>query len=318
MRNTNTPISTKPTVLIITIDENHAKQRIDNFLIKTLKGVPKTHIYRILRKGEVRVDKKRAKPDYRLEIGDQVRIPPIRIAEKIEHKPSTSTVKLLDNRIIYEDDGMLIINKPSGVASHGGSGINFGIIETIRNMRPKAKFLELVHRLDRETSGCIIIAKKRSVLIALQELLRTNQMTKTYLALVRGKWQGGIRFVDAPLLKNQLQSGERVVRISADGKTAKTEFKLRQQYSNAALLEVKIHTGRTHQIRVHTTHIGHPIAGDEKYGDKEFNKVMRALGLKRLFLHAYKLSFKSPTSGEIIAIKAPIEPNLVELIDKMR
>jgi 23S rRNA pseudouridine955/2504/2580 synthase len=211
----------------------------------------------------------------------------------------------------------LIINKPSGVASHGGSGINFGAIETIRNMFPKAKFLELAHRLDRDTSGCIIIAKKRQILIELHELLYNHQMVKTYLALVRGKWQGGTHFVDVPLLKNQLKSGERIVRISDAGKAAKTEFKLRQQFANAALLEVIIHTGRTHQIRVHASHIGYPIAGDEKYGDKEFNKIMRAAGLKRLFLHAYALNFKLPSSTKIINVKAELDPDLLQILKNM-
>jgi len=312
-----TSTNTKSAAQIIKIDENYANQRIDNFLIKILKGVPKTHIYRILRKGEVRINKKRIKPDYRLQLDDQIRIPPMRLAQKIDHKPSASTINLLEHRIIYEDDDLLIINKPSGVASHGGSGINFGVIETVRNMRPKAKFLELVHRLDRDTSGCIIIAKKRRALIELHELLRNNQLIKTYLVLVRGQWQGNTRIVDAPLLKNQLQSGERMVHISDAGKTAKTEFKLCQQFTNAALLEATTHTGRTHQIRVHAAHIGHPIAGDEKYGDKEFNKAMRAIGLNRLFLHAHTLKFKFPSKEKIINLKVELDPDLLKVLEKL-
>jgi 23S rRNA pseudouridine955/2504/2580 synthase len=309
--------NSKPTVQTFKADENNTGQRIDNFLIKILKGVPKTHIYRILRKGEVRINKKRIKPDYRLQFGDQIRVPPIKMTQKIDHKPSASTIKLLEHRIVYEDDGLLIINKPSGMASHGGSGVNFGVIETIRNMRPKAKFLELAHRLDRDTSGCIIITKKRRVLTELHELLRNNQIVKTYLVLVRGKWQGSVRWVDAPLLKNQLKSGERMVHISDAGKSAKTEFRLHQQFTSAALLEATLHTGRTHQIRVHAAHIGYPIAGDEKYGDKEFNKTMRAIGLKRLFLHAHTLKFKLPEAIEPINLKVALDADLLKILENL-
>lgn len=304
----------KTTLQIITIDEANAGQRIDNFFIKILKGVPKSHIYRILRKGEVRVNKKRIKAEYRLQLNDQIRIPPIRVAERIKEQPHNKAIKNLEQRIIYEDEGLLVINKPSGIAAHGGSGINFGVIETVRKMRPKAKFLELAHRLDRDTSGCIIIAKKRSVLIELHELLINNQIEKTYLALVRGIWKGHKRLVDAPLLKNQLQSGERMVHINPKGKAARTEFQLHQQFANTALIEAILHTGRTHQIRVHAAHIGYPIAGDEKYGDKDFNKTMRKIGLKRLFLHAYSLHFKLPSSGKTYYIKTELDPELKKLL----
>lgn len=301
----------------IVINEVSAGQRIDNFLLKILKGVPKSHIYRILRTGGVRVNKKRIKADYHLQFKDQIRMPPIRLAARNVKQPSANSIENLANRIIYEDDGLLIINKPSGVAAHGGSGINFGVIEIVRGMRPNAKFLELAHRLDRDTSGCIIIAKKRCVLLELHNLLMNNQIEKTYLTLVRGIWRGDKRIVDAPLLKNQLQSGERMVRIDATGKPARTIFKLRQQFANTALIEAELHTGRTHQIRVHAAHIGYPIAGDEKYGDKEFNKIIRKMGLRRLFLHAYSLYFTLPSTKKSIRIKIELDKKLEDLLKKL-
>jgi len=314
---TNSNTNNQPSVQFHKINENNVNQRVDNFLITTLKGVPKTHIYRILRKGEVRVNKKRIKPDYHLKLNDQIRIPPIRLSSKVKHTPSVSAIKLLEQRIIYEDEKLIVINKPSGMASHGGSGINFGVIETLRNMRPKTKFLELAHRLDRDTSGCIVIAKKRSVLLELQDLLHKHQIGKTYLALVHGTWKGKIRIVDAPLQKNQLKSGERVVYVNNAGKAAKTEFELRQQLGNTALLKVTIYSGRTHQIRVHAAHIGYPIVGDEKYGSKELNKNIRNIGLKRLFLHAYNLKFKLPSASKEIDIKSELDKDLLEVLKKI-
>ncbi len=289
------------------ITDNQAGQRIDNFLLKELKGVPKSHIYRILRTGQVRINKRRVKPDYRLQIGDQIRIPPLRMAEKLSKKPKAELIELLCNRIVYEDENLLIINKPAGIASHGGSGINFGVIEVLRAIYPK---LELVHRLDRETSGCMILAKKRSILKELHELLRENKIKKTYLALVRGRWKNGKCIVEAPLLKNQLKSGERIVRVSEKGKSAKTEFRLKRNFSNAALIEAILHTGRTHQIRVHAAYINHPIAGDDKYGDKEFNKILRKKGIKRLCLHAYALKFNLPSTKKTINIKVDLDEEL--------
>ncbi|MCK4608074.1 MAG: RluA family pseudouridine synthase [Gammaproteobacteria bacterium] len=295
---------------ILDITEHEDGQRLDNFLIKTLKGVPKSHIYRIVRHGEVRVNKKRIKPDYRLQVGDIVRLPPmLRTTEKETATPHVKLVTLLQERIIYEDASLLIINKPSGIASHGGSGINFGVIEALRTVYSK---LELVHRLDRGTSGCMILAKKRSALLELHALIRENKIKKSYQALVRGRWQGGKRMVDAPLLKNQLCSGERIVIVNKEhGKAACTEFRPLQRLDNATLVEARLHSGRTHQIRVHAAYIGHHIAGDEKYGDTEFNKIMRKKGLRRLFLHAYALQFNK------INIVAELDSELLAILKEM-
>ncbi len=301
----------------VSIDEGSAGQRIDNFLLKCLKGVPKSRIYRILRKGEVRVNKGRVKPDYRLKQGDCVRIPPVRVSEtSAPVRPGERILKLLEQRILYEDKGLLILNKPSGMAVHGGSGISFGIIEGLRAMRPQAPFLELAHRLDRETSGCLVIAKKRSALRAFQELLRSGGMDKYYLTLVRGRWSGGKRGIDVPLRKNTLKSGERVVRVADDGKAALSIFEPITIYPNASLMRVKLITGRTHQVRVHAMHAGHPIAGDAKYGDNEFNKAMGKIGLKRLFLHASRLKFQLPDAVKPIEVEAPLDEELQQVLER--
>lgn len=307
---------TNPQTRIIVIDESHAGQRIDNFMFTHLKGVPKSRIYRSLRQGEVRVNKRRVKPEYRLQLQDAVRIPPLRVAEsQAPSKPSFWQMQQLEQCILYETEALLIINKPSGIATHGGSGIAFGVIESLRYLRPREKFLELVHRLDRETSGCLMIAKKRAMLTALQELSKQNLIEKTYLTLVKGNWKAG-KTVDLPLQKNHLQSGERVVRVSAEGKSAVTVFHPLQRYAHATLVKATLKTGRTHQIRVHATHSGHPIAGDEKYGDKEFNKASKKTGLNRLFLHAASLSFELPGTGERIAICACLDTILLECLKR--
>jgi len=301
-------------VRTLEVDEGGAGQRIDNFLLKHLKGVPKTRVYRILRKGEVRVNKKRIKPDYRLNIGDLVRIPPIRVGEEPEHlPPSDKVLQQLRDCIIYEDDGLLILNKPSGLAVHGGSGLSYGVIEGLRALRPEARFLELAHRLDRDTSGCLVIAKKRSVLRAFHTLLREGGMDKYYLALVMGRWKGGGRRIDAPLLKNELKSGERLVRVSEEGKPSLSIFTPLTIYKDATLMRVKLITGRTHQVRVHAQHSGHPIAGDDKYGDEAFNRVMAGRGLKRLFLHAAELRFTLP-EHVTVQVEAPLDENLQRLL----
>jgi len=299
--------------ITIKIAEEQQAQRIDNFLFKYLKGVPKSHIYRILRRGEIRVNKKRIKPDYKLQIDDQIRIPPIRMAIKTKKSPPQKLIQLLQSRIIYEDKNLIIINKPAGIAAHGGSGISFGVIETLRELYPN---LSLVHRLDRETSGCLILAKKRNMLRELHALLRNNQIKKTYLALLKGRLTAK-RIVEAPLLKNILKSGERMVRISTKGRAAKTEFRIKQKFLNITLVEAILHTGRTHQIRVHAAHIGHPIAGDEKYGDKDFNKTMRQQGLKRLFLHAYSLKFRIPSTNQLINVKADLDDDLSKFLNML-
>ncbi len=301
----------------IEVGEDGVGQRIDNFLLKTLKGVPKSRIYRILRKGEVRVNRGRIKPEYRLKIGDLVRIPPVRVSEASEPViPGNRILKLIEQNILYEDKGLLVLNKPSGLAVHGGSGVSFGVIEALRALRSEARFLELAHRLDRDTSGCLVIAKKRSVLRAFHELLREGGMDKHYLTLVKGCWQGGKRRVEAPLRKNVLKSGERVVRVSEDGKPSLSIFTPVTIYKDCSLMRVKLVTGRTHQVRVHAQFCGHPIAGDEKYGDAAFNSQMSSRGLKRLFLHAAELRFTLPDMATI-NVEAPLEEALQNLLKRL-
>ena len=282
-----------PKVQFVTIPEDYQGQRIDNFLRTRLKGVPKSMIYRIIRKGEVRVNKKRVKPEYKLQPEDIVRVPPVRVSETEGISPSANldSVKALESNIIYEDQYLIVINKPSGMAVHGGSGLSFGLIEGLRAIRPDSKFLELVHRLDRDTSGCLLVAKKRSTLKALHEQLRLKTMHKDYQALVAGSWQRSTKVVNAPLLKNTVSSGERIVRVDDEGKQSQTRFKILQRYEHCTLIQASPITGRTHQIRVHALHAGHPIACDDKYGDKDFTQHMNGLGLKRLFLHAVRLKF---------------------------
>jgi len=299
---------------LIEIGPEQEGQRIDNFLTTYLKGVPKSFIYRVLRSGEVRVNKGRAKPTYRLKEGDTVRIPPMRRGEpQTAAAPGKKLVALLNESILYEDAGLLIINKPSGIAVHGGSGVSFGVIEILRAARPEAPFLELVHRLDRDTSGCLMIAKKRSALRHIHQLLREEGMEKRYQALIQGPWHGGERRVTAALRKNVLQSGERVVRVEAEGKQSQTLFRPLQRWPMATLVEAVPLTGRTHQIRVHAAHLGQPIAGDEKYGDAEFNRAMQEKGLRRLFLHAASLSFTA-ADGNRIAVSAPLDPALKKVL----
>jgi len=309
--------STTTGVKLVTIGPEQAGQRIDNYLLTQLKGAPRSLIYRIVRKGEVRVNKGRIQPQYRLKDGDLVRIPPVRLGEKTVVNPAERVLRQVESAILYEDKRILILNKPSGLAVHGGSGISYGVIEALRALRPEAPFLELVHRLDRDTSGCLVIAKKRSALRTLHELLRNNQIDKYYLALLRGEWHGGKWRIDAPLQKNVLQSGERVVRVDEAGKAAASVFRPLSVGETASLVEVKLETGRTHQIRVHASHSGHPIAGDEKYGDDAFNKQMRQMGLKRLFLHAWRIAFEFPDDGPHIEVTAPLDDKLQQLLKKL-
>ena len=308
-----------PRVRFVEIDPEGAGQRIDNFLLATLKGVPKSRVYRMLRKGEVRVNKGRVKATYRLAAGDSVRIPPVRVAEAGDRlPPGERLLKRIESSILLEEKGFLVINKPSGIAVHGGSGISHGVIEALRALRPEAPFLELVHRLDRDTSGCLIIAKRRSVLRELHRLLREDGMDKRYLALVKGEWRGGERRVTAPLRKNTLKSGERVVVVDpAEGKSALSLFRPVNRFRGATLVEVTLKTGRTHQIRVHTASMGQPIAGDEKYGDDAFSGQMRKLGLKRLFLHAHSLAFRLPGVEEEIRVSAPLDEELTAVLNKL-
>ncbi len=303
----------------VLVEEGYEGQRLDNFLLAQLKGVPKSHIYRIVRKGEVRVNKGRAKINYRLQSGDIVRIPPVRLTEKDNpFSPSNRTQELLRESILYEDKRLLVLNKPSGLAVHGGSGLKFGVIEAIRAMRPEERQLELVHRLDRDTSGCLMIARRRSALRTLHEMLRSNGVDKRYLALVAGRWRNDRETVDAPLTKNQLQSGERVVRVDPEGKEAKTRFRVLERFSDATLVEAELLTGRTHQIRVHLAHLGTPILGDEKYGDGSANRMMKKQGLNRLFLHARSLSFDWTDAVGRLTVEAPLEQALERLLARLR
>jgi 23S rRNA pseudouridine955/2504/2580 synthase len=304
-----------PKARMLTAGEEDAGQRLDNFLFRTLKGVPKSHVYRLLRTGQVRVNKKRAKPDYRLEAGDGIRLPPVRQEEKAAPGlPPHWQQDALKSALLFEDDRVLVVNKPAGMAVHGGSGVSFGVIETLRVLRPDTPGLELAHRLDRETSGCLIVAKRRSAVRALHQAFRDGSVEKHYLALVAHPWKGGEQDVDLPLEKNLLEGGERMVKVSREGKAAQSLFKPLQKFTQSALIDVRIYTGRTHQIRVHAAHIGHPVAGDDKYGDREANKALKTAGLKRMFLHAHRLSFPHPETGERLAFTAPLDDELQSVV----
>ncbi len=308
----------KTSVQYLKVDSDYAGQRIDNFLVTKLKGVPKSRIYRILRKGEVRVNKKRIDPSYRLEDGDEIRIPPVRIEERpAVLPPSKQIVELLEDRILFENKYLMVINKPSGIPVHGGSGNSRGVIEILKSMYPKLPQLELAHRLDADTSGCLVIAKKRSALREIHELLRAGRVHKVYSALTKGHWNPSELLVTASLKKNFLASGERVVRVQDDGKDSVTQFRVEKEFQNATLVSATLLTGRTHQIRVHAQYRGHSLAGDDKYGDKDFNKAMRAYGLKRLFLHAKLVEFTMLSSGDKISVSAPLDSDLESCIKNM-
>jgi 23S rRNA pseudouridine955/2504/2580 synthase len=311
-------------VSMIEIDENAAGQRIDNFLLRVCKGVPKSHIYRILRSGEVRVNKGRIDAAYRLEMGDLVRVPPIRTAQPDE-TPVSSNAPAAEFPILFEDDYLIVIDKPAGVAVHGGSGVAFGVIEQLRNARPQAKFLELVHRLDRETSGVLMLAKKRSALVNLHEQMRENRIDKRYQAVGHGDWPadwGRRRIVKEPLHKYLTADGERRVRIQDDGLASHTVFNLIERWKEYAWVEVELKTGRTHQIRVHMAHIGLPIAGDAKYGDFALNKALARASaepsLKRMFLHAYRLKLTHPATGETLQCEAPLPAECRRFIEQLK
>ncbi len=306
-----------PSVTYLEIPSQHVGQRIDNFLLTHLKGVPRSHIYRILRTGEVRINKGRIKPTYRLQVGDVLRLPPVQYQPSSPNLPSANRRTELANSILYEDPLLLIINKPTGMAVHGGSGINGGVIEGLRALYPNAPYLELVHRLDRDTSGCLMIAKKYSMLRRLHALLREGAIHKQYLALVQGRWDKQTTKVEAPLRKNILQSGERIVRVNSDGKSAVSQFSIEQRLTTTTLLRVHPLTGRTHQIRVHAAYKGHPIAGDNKYGDEKFNQQMRQYTLKRLFLHAEKLDIALPDINYHVKVYAPLPPTLQQVLKRL-
>ena len=307
--------STYPAVEVkwLTVDEESAGQRLDNFLIRHLKGVPKTHVYRIIRSGEVRVNKGRASADTRIETGDVVRLPPVRISDKVAEKAARPAPGR-EFPLLLEDDALMAIDKPAGVAVHGGSGVSFGVIEQLRQARPLAKLLELVHRLDRETSGILLVAKKRSALKHLQDQFRERETGKTYLALVQGNWPEKLKVIDSALHKFLLPDGERRVKITSnedpDGMRSITLVKVAERLVGCTLLEVTIKTGRTHQIRVHLASQGHPIAGDDKYGDFEWNKALQKQGLKRMFLHAWCLQFSHPATGKRVELKSNLPSEL--------
>lgn len=297
------------------VGEESVGQRIDNYLTKLLKGVPKSHVYRILRSGQVRVNSGRIGPGYRLQAGDQLRIPPIRVAQRPERPATPAAAGRFDNHILYEDDALLVLNKPAGVAVHGGSGVSLGAVEQLRRDRPQARFLELVHRIDRDTSGVLLFAKKRAALTALHEQLRAGRVRKFYLALVNGKWRGGRQDVRLPLNKYVMASGERRVSVGKEGMASHTVFRLKQSWREFSLLEAELKTGRTHQIRVHLAHLGFPIAGDDKYGDFTLNKRLARQGLKRMFLHACKMIIVHPLTGGTVAFEAPLPGELRTFLD---
>lgn len=305
-------------VQFIDITAPQAGQRIDNFLLTLEKGVPKSRIYRAIRKGEVRVNKGRIKQTYKIQAGDSVRIPPLRTSE--ETLPTTVSDSLrqqLNNNILLEDDDLLVLNKPPGLAVHAGSNIQQGVIEALRVIRAELPYLELVHRLDRDTSGCLLLAKNRDALLNLQQQMLNHDMNKRYLTLLKGSWDKQQKLVEQPLQKNTISSGERMVRVDPEGKFAKTLFIPRQIFTQAQLTEVVLFTGRTHQIRVHAAHIGHPLAGDDKYGERSFNKEMKKFGLNRLFLHAWQLGITHPGSGEEIILEAPLPKALQSVIKNL-
>ena len=302
----------------LTVDEDSAGQRLDNYLVRELKGVPKTRLYRALRKGEIRVNKGRVKADYRLVAGDSVRIPPLRRPSPSEPAPVPRYwAQQIGLRLVYEDENLLVINKPSGLAVHGGSGLSYGLIESLRQLRPADRFLELVHRLDRDTSGLIMVARRPAMLRELHRQLREDKVDKRYLALVAGNWPKSLRVVEAPLEKNVLQSGERMVRVAREGKRSVTEFTVVERFDGATLVEAKPVTGRTHQIRVHARHAGFPLLGDDKYGDERSAALTRTLGLQRLFLHARSLRISLPESG-LLTLEAGLDPELESILVKLR
>jgi len=314
-----------PSVQTLTVDEDSAGQRLDNFLMRHLKGVPKTHVYRIIRSGEVRVNKGRASAEQRVETGDLVRLPPVRISAQVQAKVD-APAPAREFPVLMEDEAMMAIDKPAGVAVHGGSGVSFGVIEQLRRARPASVNLELVHRLDRETSGVLLVAKKRSALKHLQDQFRDRETGKTYMALVLGLWPSNKKVIDLPLMKYTVDTGvgegERRVKVvgkdDPNGMRSITLVRVARTVGPFTLLEVTIKTGRTHQIRVHLASQGHPIAGDDKYGEFEKNKQLQKMGLKRMFLHAWQLKFQHPQTGRLVSLQAPLPPELKSFVDSVQ
>lgn len=311
----------KNSVIHTLITENEDGQRLDNLLLKKCKGVPKSHVYSVVRSGQVRVNGRRMDVAYRLQIGDLLRIPPMRVAT-VEQEVIAGAELKVQLPVLYEDESLLVVDKPAGIAVHGGSGESFGVIEALRRQRPQARFLELAHRLDRETSGVLLLGKKRSALLALHEMFRdggraggTVGADKRYQVLVCGRWMDKLRHVRLPLLKFLLSSGERRVRVADEGRASHTVFRLLARWEHFSLLEAELRTGRTHQIRVHLAHLGFPIAGDEKYGDFAANRTLAREGLKRMFLHAWKISLPHPVDGRPLAVEAPLPEALTRFLD---
>ncbi len=303
----------KDSVTWLEVGEESEGQRIDNFLLRIAKGVPKSHIYRVLRSGEVRVNKGRVQAEYRVKPGDRVRVPPMRTAER----PAQAAVPAREFEIAFEDEALIVVDKPSGIAVHGGSGVSFGVIEQLRRARPLAKFLELAHRLDRETSGLLVVAKKRLALTKLHDMFRDGGINKRYLALVKGRWRNELQHVKLPLHKYLTAEGERRVSVDAEGKAAHSIVRLVARWENFSLVEVELKTGRTHQIRVHLSHLGFPIAGDDKYGDFPLNKDLQKAGLRRMFLHAAKLALPHPLTAAPVELESPLPLELRSFTDTL-
>jgi 23S rRNA pseudouridine955/2504/2580 synthase len=316
-----TQLSGSAGVRHISVTDEHSGRRIDNFLLWLLSGVPKSRVYQMLRKGEVRINGGRVQQDYRLAAGDKLRLPPIRMetSTKKEIVPNPRLTTLLEESVLYEDENLLIINKPSGLAVHGGTGVKAGVIESLRAIRPNAPYLELAHRLDRDTSGCLMIAKDPRVLREFHDLLRNGAVDKRYTALVAGRWEGGRRVVEEGLQKSAPRSGERFMLVHQEGKAAVTEMLPVEIFKLASLMEIILRTGRMHQIRVHAAHVGCPIAGDGKYGDADFNRLMRdEFGLRQLFLHAKSLDFEFPSTRKQIKVAAPLPDTLTDVVKRLR
>lgn len=303
----------KPRAVTVEIGEESAAQRIDNFLLRTLKGVPKSHVYRVLRSGEVRVNSGRVGPDYRLRIGDRVRVPPVRVSTSVKAPP-----KPAEFPIVHEDAALLVVDKPAGVAVHGGSGVSYGVIESLRAARPQTKFLELAHRLDRDTSGLLIVCKKRSALVELHRQLREGEVEKIYAAIVKGVPGRDAFEISEPLHKYVTGAGERRVSVKAGGMTALTKVKVAQKGRDFAMLEIRLLTGRTHQIRVHLAHASHPVLGDDKYGDFDLNRSLAKQGVKRLFLHARKLAFEHPIEKQRLRLESPLPDDMLRFSRTMQ
>jgi 23S rRNA pseudouridine955/2504/2580 synthase len=300
---------------LVVVDEARAAQRIDNFLLRELKGVPRSHVYRLLRGGEVRVNSRRVVATYRLRPGDRVRIPPVR--RRAAPGRPVAAPREAGFPVVFEDDALLVIDKPAGVAVHGGSGVSFGVIERLRAERPQARFLELAHRIDRETSGLLVLAKKRSALIPFHAALRGGRVTKRYLVLVKGAWRQPVREVVLPLRKRVTATGERRVSVGQGGQASRTQFRLKGRYGGFSLLEATLGTGRTHQIRVQLAHLGFPVAGDDKYGDFELNRRLAKQGLRRMFLHAHELAFDHPLTGARVELAALLPEELARFLREL-